>query len=67
MVCSFVMFAVDVIGDYIVEAYSSIGLDIALYIERNGLLCFPHLVEEKTLIISKVLDALAAILSMRLL
>ena len=37
-----------------VEAYSSMGLVMALYIVS---LCLPHLVDERTLSIGSVLDA----------
>ena len=35
IVCSFVMFVVNAIGDYSVELCSSIGLVTALYVENN--------------------------------
>ena len=51
IVCRFVMFVVDAIGDHIVKAYSSIGLAKALCAKSN-VLCLPHLVEERTLSIA---------------
>ena len=60
IVCNFVMFVVDAIGDHIVEAYSSIGLATSLYVESNVSLCLPYLVEDRTLNIDIVLDVLAA-------
>ena len=58
-VYSFVMFVVDAIGDYTVEAYSSssIGLVVVLYVESNISLCLSWS-------IGIVLDALAAVFSM---
>ena len=51
------MFVVDAIGGHIVEAYSSIGLVTSLYVESNISLYLPHLVQEKSLSIGKVLNA----------
>ena len=39
IVCNFVMFGVDTIGDHIVKAYPSIGLVTSLYVENNVSLC----------------------------
>lgn len=64
IVCSFCMLVVDAMGDHMVEAYSSKGLDIALYVASMVSLCLPHLVEERTLRMESVLDALFAVLSM---
>ena len=50
--------------DHIVEAYSSIGFVASLYVESNVILCVPHLVEERTLSVGIVLDAVSAVLSM---
>ena len=35
IVCSFLMFVVDAIGDHIVDIYSSTGLVIALYVPHD--------------------------------
>ena len=64
IICSLVMFVVDAIGDNIVEAYSNIGLVMALYVKSNVSLCLTQLFEERTLSIGILLDALAAMLSM---
>ena len=40
------IFVVDVIGDRIMEAYSS--LDTTLYVEGNVSLCLLHSIEKKT-------------------
>ena len=50
-----------------VEAYSSKGLVMALYVQSIVSLCLPHLVDEKTLRMGSALDALDAVLSMCLL
>ena len=63
-VCSFCMLAVDAMGDHMVEAYSSMGLVMALYVQSIVSLCLPHLVDERTLRMGSVLDALDAVLSM---
>ena len=55
IVLCFVLFVVDVMGDHNVEAYSSIGLVAALYVESNVSMCLPHLGEEKTLNLGIVL------------
>ena len=53
-----VLFVVDAMGDdHMVEAYSSIGLGIALYFDSNLSLCLPHLAEQRTLSMGIVLDA----------
>lgn len=67
MVCSFCVLVDDAMGDHIVEAYSSIGRVMALYVESSVSFCLPHLVEERTLSMGIVLDAFAAMLSMCLL
>ena len=58
------MFVADAMGDHTVEAYSSIGLVMALYVASIVSLFLPHLVEERTLSICRVFDALDAMLSM---
>ena len=58
IVCIFLMFVVDAVGDHIVETYYIKGLNV----ESNASFCLPHLVEERS--IGIVLDALAACLSM---
>ena len=49
-----------------VEAYSSTGLVIALYVASMVSLCLPHLVEVRTLSMLIVLRALVAARSMSL-
>ena len=61
------MLVLDVMGDHMVEAYSSMGLVMALYVQSIVSLCLPHLVDERTLRMGSVLDALDAVLSMCLL
>ena len=39
------MFVSDALGDHMVEAYSSTGLVMALYMASMVSLCLPHLVE----------------------
>ena len=60
IVCILIMFVEDAIDDHVVEAYSGIGLVMALYIS----LCMSHMIDERNLSIDKALDALAALLSM---
>ena len=67
IVCTFVLFVVDAIGDHLEEEYSSFGLVTALYVVNNVSLCLPHLVEERILSVVIVLDALVAMSSMCLL
>ena len=50
-----------------VKGYPSIGLVTVLYVESNVSLCLLHLVEQMTLGIGIVSDALAVVLSMCLL
>ena len=38
--CSFGMLAMDAMSDHMLEAYSSVGLVIALYVESIVSLCF---------------------------
>ena len=57
----------DAIDDHAIEAYSSISLVTAWYIESNVSFCLPHLDEERTLSMNTVLDALLAVLSLCLL
>ena len=63
-ICSLSMFVSDALGDHMVEAYSSTGLVMALYMVS---LCLPHLVEVRTLSMLIVLRALVATRSMCLL
>ena len=57
-VCSLSMFVSDALGDHMVEAYSSTGLVMALYVASMVSLCLPHLVETLSMLI--VLRALVA-------
>ena len=61
------MFVSDALGDHMVEAYSSTGLVMALYVASMVSLCLPHLVEVRTLSMLIVLRALVAARSMCLL
>ena len=63
-ICSLSMFVSDALGDHMVEAYSSTGLVMALYVASMVSLCLPHLVEVSMLM---VLRALVAARSMCLL
>ena len=47
-ICSLSMFVSDALGDHMVEAYSSTGLVMALYVASMVSLCLPHLVEVRT-------------------
>ena len=66
-ICSLSMFVSDALGDHIVEAYSSTGLVMALYVASMVSLCLPHLVEVRTFSMLIVLRALVAARSMCLL
>ena len=66
-ICSLSMFVSDALGDNVVEAYSSTGLVMALYVASMVSLCLPHLVEVMTLSMLIVLRALVAVRSMCLL
>ena len=61
------MLVLDAMGDHIVKAYSSMSLVMALYVHSIVSLCLPHLVDQRTLRMGSVLDALDAVLSMCLL
>ena len=63
-ICSLSMFVSDALGDHMVEAYSSTGLVMALYMASRVSLCLPHLVEVRTLSMLIVLRALVAARSM---
>ena len=63
-ICSLSMF---VSGDHIVEACSSTGQVMALYVASMVSVCLPHLVEVRTLSMLIVLRALVAARSMCLL
>ena len=58
--CSLSMFVSDALGDHMVEAYSSTGLVMALYVASMVSLCLPHLVEVRALSMLIVLRALVA-------
>ena len=66
-ICSLSMFVSDALGDHMVEAYSSTGLVMALYVASMVSLCLPHLVEVRTFSMLIVLRALVAARSMCLL
>ena len=63
-ICSLSMFVSDALGDHMVEAYSSTGLVMALYVAGMVSLC---LVEVRTFSMLIVLRALVAARSMCLL
>ena len=63
-ICSVSMFVSDALGDYMVEAYLSTGLVMALYVASRVSLCLYHLVEVSTLSMLIVLRALVASMSM---
>ena len=44
VICSLLMFMSDASGDHVVEAYSSMGLVMTLYVASIVSLCFPHVV-----------------------
>ena len=66
-ICSLSMFVSDALGDHMVEAYSSTGVVMALYVASMVSLCLPHLVEMRTFSMLIALRALVAARSMRLL
>ena len=57
----------DALGDHMVEAYSTTGLVMSLYVASMVSLCLPHLVEVRPLSMLIVLRALVAARSMCLL
>ena len=61
------MFLSDALGDHMVDAYSSTGLVMALYVASMVSLCLPHLVEVRTLSMLIVLRVLVVAKSMCLL
>ena len=67
VICSLLMFVSDIIGDHMVEAYSSMGLVTVLYVARIVSLCFPHVVHVSALSICIVLRAFVVVNSMCLL
>ena len=48
-ICSLSMLVSDALGDHMVEAYSSTGLVMALYVASMVSLCLPYFVEVRTL------------------
>ena len=59
--------ASDALGDQMIEAYSSTGLVMALYVASMVSLCLPHFGEVRTLSMLIVLRAFVAAKSMCLL
>ena len=55
------MLVLDAMGDHMVEAYSSMGLAMALYGRSIVSLYLPHLVDDGNLRMGSVLDALDAV------
>ena len=45
VICSLLMFMYDASVDHIVETYSSMGLVMALYVERNVSFCCSHVLD----------------------
>ena len=60
IICSLSMLVSNALGDHMVEAYSSTGLVMALYVAIMVSLCLPHFVEVRTLSMLIVLRALVA-------
>ena len=52
IIFSLSMLVSDAFGDQLVEAYSSTGLVMALYVSSS--LCFPHFVEVRTLSMTRI-------------
>ena len=48
------MLVLNAMGDHMVEAYSSMGLVMALCVESIVSLCLPYLVDERTLSMGSV-------------
>ena len=67
VICSLLMFVSDASGDHMVEAYSSMGLVMALYVARVVSYCFPQIVDVSALSICIVLRAFVVVISMCLL
>ena len=63
-ICSLSTFVSDALSDHIVEAYSSTGLVMVLYVTSMVFLCLPHLVEGRTLSMLLFLRDLIAARSM---
>ena len=55
------MFVAETIGDQIVDAYSIIGLVIALYVVSRHSFCFPQDVPERAFVIFRLFRALSAV------
>ena len=64
VICSLVMFVSDAIGDHMVEAYSSMGLVMALYVAMIVSFCLPHVVDVSALSIFIVLSAFVVVIYM---
>ena len=64
IICSLSMLVSDALGGQMVEAYSSTGLVMALYVASMVSFCLPHFVEVRTLSMLIVLRALVAAKSM---
>ena len=59
IICSLPMLVSDALGDHTVEAYSSTGLVMALYVASMVSLCLPHYVEVKILKDFEYIDCFA--------
>ena len=66
IICSLSMLVSDALGDHM-EAYSSMGLVMALYVTSMVFLCLPHFVKVRTLSMLIVLCAFVTARSMCLL
>ena len=64
VICSLLMFVSDALGDNMLEAYSSMGFVVALYVARIVSFCFPHIVHVNALSICIVLRAFVVVVSM---
>ena len=61
MICNLFVFVSDIIGDHIVDAYSSTGLVMVLYVFISVSFVLPHFVVVRDLSILSVLFALIVV------
>ena len=64
IVCNLSMFDCAIVGDHMVEAYSSMGRVIALYVVTRVSFCWPQLVYVRFLSMFSVLFAFSSVLLM---
>ena len=67
VICSWLMFVSDASGDHMVEAYSSMGLVMALFVAMIVTSCFPHVVDVSAVSICIVLRVFVVVIYMCLL